>query len=240
MDDRPPRPIPTRMIRPKPCPRPIMQAIRRVRITDPHQKRLWTGSKVDSDLLAATNPSAKVPVDLVTTSASGLDPDITPAAALFQVPRVAKARNIPEDRLRNFVEANTAGRLLGLLGEPHVNVLKLNLALEKAFPAHENPASKEKLSAAEATPAPSAPAAAPPAPRTPAGSPLPAAPEARRCGHARGLHHQNRRQQPLEPQRPYSLLKLLLPMPAKSLIRRVSKLVPINIAQMPRPTQMAA
>jgi K+-transporting ATPase ATPase C chain len=84
----------------------------------------------DSDLLAATNPSAKVPVDLVTTSASGLDPDITPAAALFQIPWVAKARSLPEDRLRRLVEDNTAGRLLGILGEPHVNVLKLNLAVD--------------------------------------------------------------------------------------------------------------
>jgi K+-transporting ATPase ATPase C chain len=97
----------------------------------PTSKALIDQVTGDSDLLAAKNPSAKVPVDLVTTSASGLDPDITPAAALFQIPWVAKARGLPEDRLRRLVEDNTAGRILGILGEPHVNVLKLNLALDK-------------------------------------------------------------------------------------------------------------
>jgi len=97
----------------------------------PTSKALVDRVTADSDLWAATNPSAKVPVDLVTTSASGLDPDITPAAALFQIPWVAKARGLPEDTLRRLVEDNTAGRLLGILGEPHVNVLKLNLALDK-------------------------------------------------------------------------------------------------------------
>ena len=114
--------------------------------------------KGDSDLLAATNPSAKVPVDLVTTSASGLDPDITPAAALFQVPRVAKSRSISEDQLRRLVAENTAGRLLGILGEPRVNVLKLNLAVDKASPAQERSETKENPTAAEVIPAPPAPA----------------------------------------------------------------------------------
>jgi K+-transporting ATPase ATPase C chain len=97
----------------------------------PTSKALVDRVKDDSGPLAATNPSAKIPVDLVTTSASGLDPDITPAAALFQIPRVAAARGLPEDQLRRLVEDNTTSRLLGVLGEPHVNVLKLNLALDK-------------------------------------------------------------------------------------------------------------
>jgi K+-transporting ATPase ATPase C chain len=96
----------------------------------PTSKALADRLKEDVDTLKKENPSAPVPVDLVTTSGSGLDPDISPAAALFQVPRVAKARGLPEDRVRTLVESETQGRWLGLLGEPRVNVLKLNLALD--------------------------------------------------------------------------------------------------------------
>jgi K+-transporting ATPase ATPase C chain len=87
--------------------------------------------KNDAEKLKAENPSAPIPVDLVTTSASGLDPDITPAAAEFQVPRVAKARNLPQEKVLTLVEEMTQDRFLGILGERRVNVLKLNLALDK-------------------------------------------------------------------------------------------------------------
>ena len=86
--------------------------------------------KADAAVLAKENPGTPIPVDLVTTSASGLDPDITPAAALFQVPRVAKARNLSNDQVRALVESHIQGRTLGVLGEPRVNVLALNLALD--------------------------------------------------------------------------------------------------------------
>jgi potassium-transporting ATPase KdpC subunit len=98
----------------------------------PTSKALNDRVKEDVDKLKAENPSSAVPVDLVTTSGSGLDPDISPEGALFQVPRVAKARNMPEDRVRQLVSENTAGRLVGLLGELKVNVLALNLALDAA------------------------------------------------------------------------------------------------------------
>jgi potassium-transporting ATPase KdpC subunit len=98
----------------------------------PTSKALNDRVKEDVDKLKAENPNAEVPIDLVTTSASGLDPDISPEAALFQVPRIAKVRNMPEDRVRQLVTENTAGRLAGLIGEPRVNVLALNLALDRA------------------------------------------------------------------------------------------------------------
>ena len=101
----------------------------------PTSKALIDRVAGDAKTLHDENPSAPVPVDLVTTSASGLDPEITPAAALFQVPRIAKTRGMSEDAVKTLVETNTSGRMLGVLGEPHVNVLALNLALDAAVGA---------------------------------------------------------------------------------------------------------
>jgi K+-transporting ATPase ATPase C chain len=98
----------------------------------PTSKALNDRIKEDVDKLKAENPSASVPIDLVTTSASGLDPDISPEGALFQVPRVAKVRGMPEDKVRQLVAENTSGRLIGIFGESRVNVLALNLALDAA------------------------------------------------------------------------------------------------------------
>jgi potassium-transporting ATPase KdpC subunit len=98
----------------------------------PTNKSLIERIQKDMDRLKQENPSAEVPIDLVTTSSSGLDPDISPAAALFQVRRVAKARNISEDSVRRLVDEHVKGRTFGILGEPRVNVLALNLALDRA------------------------------------------------------------------------------------------------------------
>ncbi len=97
----------------------------------PSNKALIDRVQGDLDKLKQENPSAPVPADLVTTSGSGLDPEISPEAAFFQVPRVAKARNLAEDRVRALVSDHIDGRFLGLLGEPRVNVLLLNLALDQ-------------------------------------------------------------------------------------------------------------
>jgi potassium-transporting ATPase KdpC subunit len=97
----------------------------------PTSKSLIERIEGDIAKLKQENPSARAPIDLVTTSGSGLDPHISPQAALFQVPRIAKARNLPEDQVLRLVAENTSGPLAGLLGEPRVNVLELNLALDR-------------------------------------------------------------------------------------------------------------
>ena len=96
----------------------------------PTSKALADRIKGDVDSLKKENSAAAIPVDLVTTSGSGLDPEISPTAALFQVPRVANARGLPEQNVRALIEGQVEGRTLGLLGEPRVNVLRLNLALD--------------------------------------------------------------------------------------------------------------
>lgn len=101
----------------------------------PTNQKLIDRVKGDVNLAQAENPGTPVPIDLVTSSASGLDPDISPAAAAFQLPRIAKARGISEQQLRQLVARHTQDRQLGFLGEPRVNVLELNLDLDKRFPA---------------------------------------------------------------------------------------------------------
>jgi K+-transporting ATPase ATPase C chain len=96
----------------------------------PTSKALVERVQGDVDKLKAENPAVRVPVDLVTTSGSGLDPDISPEAALFQVPRVARARSLDENTVRRQVELHAEPRLFGILGEPRVNVLQLNMALD--------------------------------------------------------------------------------------------------------------
>lgn len=98
----------------------------------PTSKALSDRMSEDVARLKAENPAAPVPADLVMSTASGLDPHISPEAALFQVPRVAKSRKLAEDAVRKLVNDNVEGRFAGLLGEPRVNVLALNLALDRA------------------------------------------------------------------------------------------------------------
>ena len=127
-------------------------------------KKLQDRAKQDLDRLKKENPeaAATVPVELVTASGSGLDPHLSPEGALWQVPRVAKARGIAVERVKAVVEANVEGRTFGILGEPRVNVLLVNLALDRQFgkatPLPPAPEKKEAKEAAKDSPAPAQPA----------------------------------------------------------------------------------
>ena len=101
----------------------------------PTNQKLLDRVKADVASARADNPGAPVPIDMVTRSASGFDPHITPATAEFQLPRIAKARGIPVEQLRSVVWKHTEGRQFGFIGEPRVNVLELNLDLDRQFPA---------------------------------------------------------------------------------------------------------
>lgn len=116
----------------------------------PTNAKLIDRVKADVEKLQAENPGTPVPVDLVTTSASGLDPHISPAAAAFQVPRVARERGVSADQINGVVQAHTDGRQLGFLGEPTVNVLELNLDLDARF---GRPAAAPAAATATPTPA---------------------------------------------------------------------------------------
>jgi K+-transporting ATPase ATPase C chain len=100
----------------------------------PTNKKLIDAVKANVEAARKENPNAPVPIDLVTTSASGFDPHVSPAAADFQVPRVARERGMSESDIRSLIDENTEGRTFGFLGEPRVNVLELNLALDNAHP----------------------------------------------------------------------------------------------------------